>query len=198
MPENTIEALQIYIDYNRLKAKDLAYLLANFSFIATKIAEDYFSRYKDYEGEELPTLDIDTANTENSIKFTLIEGWNVKIKSNADADIVVEIPKKLGLPIVIGYLLISMATEYQDYRNKQLDKRLKELEIQLKQTELAKAMSLTNEEQQNTFKLASAYIDNKLPEIKPVIMDTIKSVLKNADIIQFKVNEVEIKSLEHQ
>lgn len=198
MPENTIEALQIYIDYNRLKAKDLANFLANFSFIATKIAEDYFSRYKDYEGEELPTLDIDTANTENSIKFTLIEGWNVKIKSNADADIVVEIPKKLGLPIVIGYLLISIAAEYQDYRNKQLDNRLKELEIQLKQTELAKAMSLTNEEQQNTFKLASAYLDNKVPEIKPVIMDTIKSVLKNADITQFKVNEVEIKSLEHQ
>src|SRR5438093_10454846 len=125
MPENSFETLEIYIDYDRLKAEDLAKLLSNLSFISTKIAEDYFSRFDDYQGEELPTLDIEAVNTGGSIKFKLVEGWKVKIKSDKEADIVVSIPKKLGLPIVIGYLLVSIANGYQDFRNKQLDNQLK-------------------------------------------------------------------------
>jgi len=199
MPENSSEVLEIYIDYERLKAKDVAKLLSNLSFISTKIAEDYFSRFNDYQGEELPTLDIEAVNTGDSIKFKLIEGWKVNITSNEEADIVVGIPKKLGLPIVIGYLLVAMANGYQDFRNTQLDNRLKEIEIQLKESELAKALSLNNEtEQQNTFRLASNYVDNKVPEIKPVLIDTIKLILRNPDITKFRVNNIEIKNLDRQ
>jgi len=199
MPENSSEVLEIYIDYERLKAKDVAKLLSNLSFISTKIAEDYFSRFNDYQGEELPTLDIEAVNTGDSIKFKLIEGWKVNITSNEEADIVVGIPKKLGLPIVIGYLLVAMAIGYQDFRNTQLDNRLKEIEIQLKESELAKALSLNNEtEQQNTFRLASNYVDNKVPEIKPVLIDTIKLILRNPDITKFRVNNIEIKNLDRQ
>lgn len=194
MPENQTEALQIYITYDRLTAGDLGRWLSHFSFMAAKMAEDYFARYPDPEIEELPTLDVETMNTGNSIKFSLTEGWKVKIKSDAEADIVVEVPRKLGLPIVIGYLLVSMATGYQNYKNKQLDNKLKALEIQLKETELSKAMSINREEQQNTFEFATNYIENKVPEIKPVILDTVKSVLGNPEITQFRVNDIEIKN----
>jgi hypothetical protein len=199
MPENSLEALEVYIDYDRLKTNDLAMLLSNFSFISTKIAEDYFLRYGDYQGDELPTLDIETINTGGSIKFKLVEGWTVKITNSEEADIVVGIPKKLGVPIVIGYLFVSIANGYQDFRNKQLDIKLKELEIQLKETELSKAIGInitTNEH--NTFRLASNYVDKNVPEIKPVIMDTIKSVLRNPDYTQFRVNDIEIKNLDRQ
>jgi len=198
MEENSSEALEIYIDYDRLGAQDLAGLLSNLSFISTKIAEDYFSRFEGYAGEDLPTLDIETIHTGGSIKFRLVEGWKVRITSSKEADIVVGVPRKLGLPIVIGYLLVSIANGYQDYRNKQLDNRLKEIEIQLKETELAKAMALHHAEEQDTFRLASNYIDDKVPEIKPAIMDTIKSVFGNRDMTAFRINGIEIKSPDSQ
>lgn len=201
MEENSLEVLEIYIDYDRLKAADLARLLSNLSFISNRIAEDYFSRFKDYADEGLPTLDIETVNTGGSIKFKLVEGWKMSVTSGKgkEADIVVSIPKKLGIPIVIGYLIVSMANGYQDFRNKQLDNRLKALEIQLKETELSKAMALNKEEgEQNTFRLVLNYVDDKVPEVKPVIMDTVKSVLRNPDFAKFRVNGIEIKNLEGQ
>jgi len=199
MAENSFEALEIYIDYDRLKAHDLAKLLSNLSFISSKIAEDYFSRFGDYQGEELPTLDIETMHTGGSIKFKLVEGWKVKITSSKDADIVVGIPKKLGLPIVIGYLLVSIANGYQDFRNKQLDNKLKEIEIRIKESELAKALSLNNEmEHQSAFNVTSNYVDKRVPEIKPVIFDTIKSIFRNPEITKFTVNNIDIKNLSNR
>ncbi|MCU7551223.1 hypothetical protein OCK74_19030 [Chitinophagaceae bacterium LB-8] len=195
MAENSIETLEIYIDYDRLKAHDVATLLSNLSFVSTKIAEDYFSRFDDYQGEDLPTLDIEAVNTGGSIKFIFVEGWKLKITNSEDADIVVGIPKKLGIPILIGYLFLYMANSYQDFKNTQLDNRLKEIEIQLKEVELSRALSFNNEtEKQDTFRLASYYIDHKIPEIKPVLIDTIKSVLRNPDFTSFRVNDTEIKN----
>jgi hypothetical protein len=198
MEPTTNDTLEIYIDYDRLKATDLANCLINLSEVANKIAKDYFARFGGYEGEDLPTLDINSMDTGNSIKFTLKEGWKPKIKSDANGDIVVEVPKNLGLPIVIGYLLISIANGYQEFRNKQLDNQLKELEIKLKQTELAKAISVNPDQRQDIPKLTASYIENKVPEIKPIFLDTIKTVLSNPDITQFKVNNVEIKSATEQ
>jgi hypothetical protein len=198
METTTNETLEIYIDYDRLKATDLANCLINLSDIASKIAEDYFSRFSGYEGEDLPTLDINSIDTGNSIKFTLKEGWKPKIKTGIDGDIIVEVPKNLGLPIVIGYLLISIANGYQEFRSKQLDNQLKELEIKLKQTELAKAISVNHDERQDIYKLVTSYINNKVPEVKPIFLDTIRSVLSNPDITQFKVNNIEIKNAGEQ
>lgn len=198
METTTNDTLEIYIDYDRLKATDLANCLINLSEVANKIAKDYFARFGGYEGEDLPTLDINSIDTGNSIKFTLKEGWKPKIKTDANGDIIVEVPKNLGLPIVIGYLLISIANGYQEFRNKQLDNQLKELEIKLKQTELAKAISVNPDERQDIPKLTTSYIENKVPEIKPIFLDTIKNVLSNPDITQFKVNNVEIKSATEQ
>lgn len=198
METTTNDTLEIYIDYDRLKATDLANCLINLSEVANKIAKDYFARFSGYEGEDLPTLDINSIDTGNSIKFTLKEGWKPKIKTSPEGDIIVEVPKNLGLPIVIGYLLISIANGYQEFRNKQLDNQLKELEIKLKRTELAKAISINSEERQDIPKLTAFYIENKVPEIKPIFLDTIKNVLSNADITQFKVNDIEIKNTAEQ
>lgn len=200
MAENSFDTLSIYIDYDRLRAKDFASYLLNLSIITTKIAEDYFSRFNDYDGEELPSLDINTINTGNSIKLSFVEGWMPKISTNAEGDIVIGTPKKLGIPILVGYLIINIANGYQEFNNKRLDSKLKEIEIQLKQSELAKAISIKNSdhEQQNMRVLTANYLDNKIPEIKPVLLDTVKSILRNPDIKRFQINNIEIKNNSNQ
>jgi hypothetical protein len=199
MAEVLFEGLEIYLDYDRLKAKDLAKILSNLSFISSAISEDYFSRFEDYAGGISPSLDIETINTGGSIKFNLVEGWKVDISSSEEADIIIDIPRKLGIPALIGYLLITSASNYQDFKNKTLDNRVKELEIKLKEIELAKALAITSKsEDKNTFRLTYNYVDNKVPEIKPVIMDTIKTVLRNPDITKFKINGIELKDIDKQ
>ena len=196
MAENSEETLDIYIAYDRLKAADLARFLSNFSFIADRIAQDFFIRFDDYKDEALPTLDISSIHTGESVKFSLKEGWLPKITTNDEGDIVVELPKKLGIPIVIGHLVVITAFGYQEYKNKQLDNAIKDAELQLKKIELAKALN-PGPEKMDTSVVILNYVEQKVPEIKPVLMDTVKTVLGNADIRSFRVNGVEIKSGEN-
>lgn len=190
MTENSTETLEIYIAYDQLKAKDLADFLSNLSFIADKIAEDYFSRFNENYTGELPTLDIESIHTGESVKFKLIEGWKLKIGSSDEADIVVSIPKKLGIPLVIGYILIWGANQYLDFRIKLRDLEEKETDIKIEQVELNKAIGASRK---NIPESILRYIDNKVPEVKPAVLDTVKSILKNPEITQFKVNGIEIK-----
>jgi hypothetical protein len=197
MTENFNDQLEIYIDYSNLKASDLGKLLINLSYLSNKISEDYFTRFDTYQGEQMPTLNIQTIDTGNSVKFTLVEGWKPSIKTSADDDIVIEIPKLLGIPILIGYFLIYAASSYLDIQNKRLDNHLKELEIQLKEKELAKAINSPNEETEKEKRFVLYYLDNKVAEIKPLLNDTIKSILRNPEINKFKVNNIEIKDLKN-
>lgn len=200
METKSFETLEIYIDYDRLKAKDLAIYLQNLSDVATKIVEDFFSRFNNYEGEDLPTLDVEAIKTGNSIKLRLIEGWKPRVRSGGQDNehIFVEIPKKLGVPIVIGHLLIVTAMGYLGIKNLMLDNQIKEIEKQLKQTELAKAMAIGQQEKQDIQKLTANYIESKIPEVKPILLDTMKKIQGNPDIVQFKVNNIEIKYKDNQ
>jgi hypothetical protein len=191
--------LDIYLSYNKLKAKDLAYLLNNFSYISDKISEDYHNRIGS-ENTSTAFLEILSIHTGNSIKFSLTEGWIPTISSDKENDIIVNIPQKLGIPIVLGYLLISGANQYQEFRNKQLDNQIKEIELQLKKTELIKA--ITEEETINYKEKESIplniqnYLNNKVPEVKIKVLDTLKFIYKNQDWEIVIINNIEIKTKE--
>lgn len=192
MTENSFETLDIYIDYDQLKAQDLAKLLSNLSFISDKISQDYFLRFE--KSDELPTLDIDTMHTGGSIKFKLIEAWKVKMNNNESDDIVISIPRKIGVPLVVGFLLVTTAIGYLEVRKLWLE--VQELENKVEQVVLSKALGMNNESEnrdKDIFKLANHYIDHKIPEIKPVLMDTVKFVLNNPHFTKFTVNDIELK-----
>lgn len=193
-----LENLEIYLSYEKLKAKDLAYLLNNFSFISDKINEDYQNRFGN-DNEPINSLDILTINTGNSVKFALTEGWIPKVSSDEENDIVIGIPQKLGIPVALGYLLISGASQYQDFRNKHLDNQIKEIELQLKKTELHKAIAgKADNDRQNEDQTINTqdYLNNKVPEVKTKVLDTLKFIYKNPDLNIVRVNNVEIKSRE--
>ncbi|MDB5226579.1 MAG: hypothetical protein JWN78_772 [Bacteroidota bacterium] len=189
------ENLEIYISYDKLKAKDLALLLHNLSFISDRITEDFYNRFGN-GNEAKPSLDIVNINTGNSVKFALTEGWMPEVTSDAENDIVIGIPKKLGIPIAICYLLVSGASKYQDFKNTHLDNQIKEIELELKKHELYKVISEENNENNPNLVNTVYYLDNKVPEVKAKLLDTLKFIYKNPDLNSVKVNNIEIKSID--
>lgn len=198
MEEREFDNLEIYISYERLKAKDLATYLHNLSIVAEKVTEDYMLRFGDryIPSTDYPYLEVDSIHTGNSIKFTLTEGWKPSISSDEENDIVIGVPKKLGIPLVVGYLLITAAGQYQDMRMKSLDIQTKEIELQLKKTELAKALTDNSHPNENYPFRPEFYLQSKIPEARTVLLDTVKNIIRNPDITKFKINNIDIVSME--
>lgn len=197
MAERNFDNLDIYISYERLKAKDLALYLQNLSFVAEKVTEDYILRFGDsqFSISDLPFLEVDTIHTGDSIKFSLNEGWIPSISTDKDNDIIIGVPKKLGIPLVVGYLLITTASGYQDFRGQYLENQTKEIELQLKKMELGKALA-DNSHNNETYSIQPEfYLHSKVPEAKTVLLDTVKNIIRNPDITKFKVNNVDIKNM---
>lgn len=200
MEEKEFDNLEIYISYERLKAKDLALYLHNLSFIAEKVTEDYMLRFGEnqFDPSDFPYLEVEAVHTGNSIKFTLVEGWKPTIGAvaNEEIDIVIGVPKKLGIPLGVVLLLITGACKYQDVRSQYLDNKIKEIELQLKRMELGKALTEnSNDNNENQPIQVEFYLNSKIPEAQPILADTVKNILRNPDIIKFKVNNIDIKAL---
>jgi len=198
MEEREFDNLEIYISYERLKAKDLALYLQNLSFVAEKVTEDYMLRFGEnqFDPSDFPYLEVETIHTGNSIKFTLVEGWKPTISAvaNEEIDIVIGVPKKLGIPLGVGLLLITVAYKYQDVKGQYLDNKIKEIELQLKRMELGKALTENSNDDNQPIQV-EFYLNSKIPEAQPILADTVKNILQNPDIIKFKVNNIDIKGL---
>jgi len=198
MEEREFDNLEIYISYERLKAKDLALYLQNLSFVAEKVTKDYMLRFGEnqFAPSDFPYLEVETIHTGNSIKFTLVEGWKPTISAvtNEDIDIVIGVPKKLGIPLGVALSLISVAYKYQDFKGQYLDNKIKEIELQLKRMELGKALTENSNDDNQPIQV-EFYLNSKIPEAQPILADTVKNILQNPDIIKFKVNNIDIKGL---
>ncbi|MBV7530775.1 hypothetical protein [Chitinophaga sp. sic0106] len=131
-------ALEVYIAYNVLRASDLALLLSNLSFIADKLSEDFAARFPEFMQGGTVTLDIDTMHTGQSINFALTEGWIPKVYTNDKGEIVVAAPKKLGIPLIVGYLLIQTMVSYSEYELTKAQEKVAILEAKIKELELEK------------------------------------------------------------
>ena len=184
------ENLDIYIAFDRLKATDLAFCLEKFSLIAEKIAEDLFIRSGKYAEEgDFPILEIDSMHTGDSIKFSLVEGWKPTITNDKDGGLIIGMPKKMGIPLIVGFLLLKSAAMCQEVQNKYLDNEQKRIEIQLKQIELdekiAKKKELLNPEK----------ISFRVLDLQSLVAETTKKIIMNNDFKVFKINGVDIKNL---
>jgi hypothetical protein len=169
-----IESLDVYISYGRLRLKSLV----EFSSQLSDLVESIRVVHSEMAGipiSQLSEFEIDTVHTGDSIKFKFRESWMPSISSNKESDIIVGIPKKLGIPLVIGWLLLTGAKQLMDIRNVQLDNELKSLEIKLKQSELQKTT------------LASHVAEEKL---RSEAARTIVTIYQNLDFQKFEINGV--------
>lgn len=134
------EILPLYIQYKRLTVRSLAQLYLGFAEIADHTIHSY-AKTTGIKPDSLPTLELITAKTGDSIKFTFGEGLLPSVSSNQEHDIIINVPKKLGIPLLIGFLVLSGVKLVLDVRNAYLDTQIKEIELQLKKTELGKTLS---------------------------------------------------------
>ena len=124
-------------------------------------------------------MELSEANTGDSIKFKFIERALPSISSDKENDIVIGVPKKLGIPVLMGFLLLSAADKAMDMRNKYYDGQIKQIELQLKQEEI------------NKIRRGS---EIKAPEeLEKQSQTIIASLLSNTAFTSVSINGVQIK-----
>lgn len=128
-------SLELLLTYEQLRASTLGDFLGIIGHLADEVSERYSHEERIQTGR-LPSLIIETANTGNSIKFKLGEGWLPQVSSDGENDIVISAPKKLAIPLLIGYLILWGAKSYFEIRKDALECDMKAVDIQLKQAEL--------------------------------------------------------------
>src|ERR1700674_4540650 len=72
------------------------------------------------------------------IKFTHGRRAIPSMSSNKGCDVVIGVPKNLGIPVPTGVLLARPSDRARDMRNKYYDGQIKQIELQLKQEEINK------------------------------------------------------------
>lgn len=171
------DSLPLYIQYKRLTVRSLAQLYQGFA----EVSEHSIHFYSETAGvtlDRLPTLELVTAKTGDSIKFTFGEGFLPTISSNEEHDIIVNVPKKLGIPLLIGYLVLGGAKLVMGVQNAHLDTQIKQIELQLKKTELGKTLSSQ----------ATGALNEQAAHV-------VHQVIENRDFTSFVVYDVDIIEL---
>lgn len=135
--EKTIDrhTLELFIEYEQLTASAFGRLMSSLGRCG-EVASESYGNAQGYRGLSLPELTIETASTEHSINFTLGEGWLPSVTTDENHDIVVDVPKKLGIPLLCGYLLLTTARNLLQVDNARLDTQIKRVDLQLKRTKL--------------------------------------------------------------
>lgn len=133
--------LDIYLKFDQLDNSDVVELLTGLDRLYSDIIGQPFNYY--YRRPFFPEffypfkniLEVKSIETGNSIRFRFKEGWkpHIRIKKK---DLEIEVPKKLGIPIIVVYLLLTGVQRVAEIRNEVLDNELKQLEIQMKKMEI--------------------------------------------------------------
>jgi len=172
-------SLEIYISYHHLTASSLGESIRALGLIADDSAELYANKVS-IGKENLPTLEIDAVHTGDSIKFTFGEGWLPSISSDKENDIIINTPKKLGIPLLVGFLLLTGLKNSLTIYNEYLDTRIKKIELVLKQSEVQKIRE--NREEWNTLVNKSIKIVNTIL----INHEYTKFIVYDVDIINIK------------
>ena len=137
--DTTEPTLRIYASYSSLPVRAVAELMGGLTRLSDAIVNMHAESAR-VPVSSLPNLEIEEVHTGQSIKFTFGEGWVPSVTSNEENDIVIDVPKKVGIPLLVGYILLSGAQKCLNVHKTHLDNELKKMEIQLKQTELRKTI----------------------------------------------------------
>ena len=171
-------SLDFYIQYEYLSSRDFGTLLEACNDLSDN-AYRFYAESSRGTWAEPPVLELFEANTGDSIKFKFIERALPSISSDKENDIVIGVPKKLGIPVLMGFLLLSAADKAMDMRNKYYDGQIKQIELQLKQEEI------------NKIRHGS---ETKAPiELEKQSQTIIASILNNKAFKSVSINGVEIK-----
>lgn len=169
-------SLEVFIEYKQLTASSLGSFLHALGSVGDTAARSY----ADMLGARdlnLPMLLVDAADTSNSIKFTFGEGWLPGVSSNEEHDIVVNVPKKLGIPVLCGYLMLSCAEHLLQARNDYLDTRIKAVELQLKEAELQQVLGKK---------------DELLPRLSRKLTASVREIMDNPDFNTFRIYDIDL------
>ena len=130
-------SLDFYIQYGYLSSRDFGALLTACNGLSDS-AYRYYEERSHGAWALPPVLELYEIQTGESIKFKFVERAIPSISSDKENDIVIGVPKKLGIPVLMGFLLLSAADKAMDMRNKYYDGQIKQIELQLKQEEINK------------------------------------------------------------
>lgn len=132
-------SLELYAQYTSLPIQAIVELMSGLSTLSDNIKGMHAELAK-IKVSTLPDFEVTEVHTGESIKFTFGERWIPSISSNEESDIIIDVPKKLGIPLLIGYLILSGTQKMLDIKNKHLDNQIKIIDTQLKETELQKSI----------------------------------------------------------
>jgi hypothetical protein len=170
--------LDFYIQYEYLSSRDFGKLLEACNELSDSAYRFYAESLRGTWAEP-PVLELSEANTGKSIKFKFTERALPSISSDKENDIVIGVPKKLGIPVLMGFLLLSAADKAMDMRNKYYDGQIKQIELQLKQEEINKVRHGN---------------ETKAPEeLEKQSQTIVASLLSNKAFKSVSINGVEIK-----
>jgi hypothetical protein len=171
-------SLDFYIQYEYLSSRDFGTLLEACSNLSDSAYRFYAESLRGTWADP-PVLELSEANTGDSIKFKFIERALPSISSDKENDIVIGVPKKLGIPVLMGFLLLSAADKAMDMRNKYYDGQIKQIELQLKHEEINKIRGGG---------------ETKAPdELEKQSQTIIASLLSNSAFKEISINGVQIK-----
>ena len=176
-------SLDFYIRYEYLSARDLGTLLQ----ACSKLSDTAYRFYAESMGigwDEPPVLEMPEIRTGESIKFKFTERLRPSISTDKENEIVIGVPKTLGIPALIGFLLISAADKALDMRSKYYDGEKTRLELQQIEFQL---------QQQDINKLRVGGDANVPRELERQSDDVIRSILNNPAFTFVSINGVEVK-----
>ncbi len=183
--ENT--GIEIYLRYLYLDTREIADLFEGLDRLYKRLLDNSYPVYysEKYDAPFRNFLEIESINTGQSIRIRFKEGWKPEFKVRKQ-ELEIRIPKKLGIPAILLYLLLTGVQKTSDIYNDNLDGQIKELEIKLKQMELYEQIE-KRERYRKPFK-ARPY--------QRQADETIKILINNQNIYYIEINGTTIKNEE--
>lgn len=176
--------INIYLKYYQLDTEHLTELLNRLDRLYKRILDYSYPIYysEKYDQPFRNFLEISNINTGESIKIRLKEGWKPEFHLR-NSDIEIGIPRKLGIPAIILYLVFLGAQKIATLYNDTLDIKLKNLDLKLKEMELHEKMI-----QKESFRSPYSYRRDQRQADELVIF-----LLNNPSIYYIEINGITIK-----
>jgi hypothetical protein len=131
--------LHVYFKYKHLDASDLVDILSNFNKLHNKLLSLSAPVYVHEDRAYRNFVDVTSINTGDSINFKLKEGWRPEFKIET-GDLNVYVPKNLGIPALIFFLVLNTLQTSMGVYNSFQDMKLKTLELKIKELDLYKKL----------------------------------------------------------
>lgn len=181
--------IDIYIKYDQLDNSDVIELLSSLDRLHNEVVGQPLSYF--YERPFFPEfyypfrniLEVQRIETGESIRFRFKEGWKPSIRIRK-RELQIDVPRKIGIPLIVVYFLLIAAQRYAELQNQVLDNELKRLEIEMKKREIYREI----EERRNSKENAGDFT-----RIQRQADRTIEFIFYNTSFTHVEINGVPIK-----